>query len=256
MERRTFQSGEWILKQGDPGSNAYRVLSGQVEVILHRDNQTISLAVLGPGEIFGEMGMIDDKPRSASVRAMETAEVEMVSPQEFNTCILTNPQKLVPYLKSFFERLRRSNEHFNPLSARSTPAAARKNPPPEPENVHLKAATEHLRQRILKSEFVARKFPFRMGRWSDDFQSDVFISNDLFIRDEFPYQISRNHCAIEREGLQFYILDRGSALGTTVNGVHIGGKGGDTVAPLRSGENELRLGGETSPYLFHLTLNT
>ena len=257
MEHKHFKSGDLILKQGDLGCNAYRVLKGSAEVFLNRGGERAVLGKIGSGEIFGEMGMIEDKPRSASVQALEETEVEILTPQMFNEMILREPAQLIPYLKSFFERLRRANERSTPFAI-SPPAIESFVAPsgagaqPLPGTVKLVAKTDVLRQKLLKADLTIQKFPFRIGRWSENFQVDVFVSNDLLIRDETPYLVSRNHCAIEREGNNYYVLDRGSAFGTWVNNTCIGGVENQMVATLHRGENELRLGKGDSPYCFQV----
>lgn len=260
MEHQPFKTGELILKQGDLGCNAYRILKGQVEVFSMRAQERTVHARLGPGEIFGEMGMIEDKPRSASVVALTPTEVEVVTPKTFNEVILQEPEHLVPYLKSFFERLRRANELSTPVvlpSAIMEPTSSLSGSgfKPDPGAVQIFPNTEMARQRAIKSNLALHKFPFRIGRWSENFQADVFVSNDLLVRDEAPFQISRNHCAVEREGNRYAMLDRGSALGTVVNGRRIGGVQSEMRAPLQPGENEIQLGGEDSPYRFRIVVS-
>lgn len=252
MQNKTFQAGEFILKQNDIGHEAYRILKGKVEVFVQMGNEKIVLGHAGPDEILGEMGMIGDKPRSASAVAMETTEVEVITPQEFNQLILSQPDKLLPYLKTFFERLRRVTDSYSSLSSQ---AASANNDSSISKVLRLKAKTELLRLRIPQQEVILLKFPFRIGRWAEDSQADVFVSNDLLIRDEKPFVISRNHCAIEKEGTRFYVLDRGSAFGTRVNGKVIGGEESQVVCQLEKGLNEIQLGRKESPYIFELTVS-
>lgn len=256
MERKIYKPGEVIIKQGDLGSNAYHILKGEVEIYFTKGNERNSLARLGEGEIFGEMGMLEDKPRSASVAAVVPTEVEIVTPKEFNELILNNPRQLIPFLQSFFERLRRANEKTQPSM---TPPNVRPSPQaiPAPAPVQAEAGTLQMipqsdlaRQRMGKADVVLRKFPYRIGRWSET--ADVFVSNDLLIKDIAPHLLSRNHCAIERQGDMFIVHDRGSAYGTRVNTTQIGGLVTQMSAPLHRGENELQLGGFESPYLFKI----
>lgn len=251
MQRKKFKAGEVVFKEGDHSREAYRVLSGRIEISLRDGPARVALAQVGPGEIFGEMSMIDDKPRSANACALEPSEVEIVTPDDFNTMVYHNPDQLVPYLKSFFERLRRTNEHLGSL-ARHAVDHPESEQVSEMDEVRLKAANPATQQRVAKPELPVHKFPFRIGRWSENPQADVFVSNDYLIRDQPPFQISRNHCAIEQEGSRYYVLDRGSTYGTGVNGRRIGGTENQMVMPLRQGKNDLQLGGKTSPYCFEV----
>ncbi len=124
-----------------------------------------------------------------------------------------------------------------------------------PNNViELSGLTKAARQVLGNRPLVILYFPFRIGRWSENPQADVFVSNDYLIRDEPPFQVSRNHCEIEREGSRYYILDRGSTFGTVVNGRRIGGMESQMVTPLHEGENKLQLGNDKSPYQFNVLL--
>jgi nitrite reductase/ring-hydroxylating ferredoxin subunit len=73
--RRTFKPGDLIVEEGRTGNGAYVVLSGKVEVVrgLESGNPRV-LTTLGPGEPFGEMALLGDWPRTASVRAVEESE--------------------------------------------------------------------------------------------------------------------------------------------------------------------------------------
>lgn len=251
-EIRKYQTGDLILKQGDLGSNACRILQGEVEVYCNRGREKIVLGRLGPGEIFGEMGMIEDKPRSATVEALRPTEVEVVTPALFNQQILKCPDRLLPYLKSFFERLRRTNELSYPMQSAVNDQKSMLDASTIPV-LRLEPTTEALRKKLPEgADLEIQKFPFRIGRWSENSQADVFVSNDLLIRDDIPYRISRNHCAIEREGHHFHILDRGSASGTLVNEQLIGGRESQMIAPLHSGLNTLQLGETDSLCRFHI----
>lgn len=65
----TYPPGAWIFSEGEPSDAAYEVLAGQVEVLREGAEGPIRLNLLGPGTLFGEMGLIDGQPRSASTRA-------------------------------------------------------------------------------------------------------------------------------------------------------------------------------------------
>lgn len=68
---RSFQPGDTIVKQGEPGLGMYMIRSGEVEVIHRRGDHEERLATLGKGDVFGELALLTDFPRSASVCATE-----------------------------------------------------------------------------------------------------------------------------------------------------------------------------------------
>lgn len=76
---RTFDSGDDILHQGDEGGGAFVIIDGRVEVV--RDGR--KLADLGPGSVFGEMALLDNYRRSATVRAAEPTKCVVIPRSDF-----------------------------------------------------------------------------------------------------------------------------------------------------------------------------
>lgn len=84
LERRFVPCGEIILHEGERGNNAYLVQSGEVEVFSMAGEREIILGKMGPGQIFGEMSLVFDHPRSASVRATEHCNLIVITRNVFN----------------------------------------------------------------------------------------------------------------------------------------------------------------------------
>jgi diguanylate cyclase len=76
LDRIAVPAGTLLFAEGDVGSSAYLIASGSIEIFLVRESRDVILAVRGPGEIIGEMAIIDSRPRSASARA--TADCDLV----------------------------------------------------------------------------------------------------------------------------------------------------------------------------------
>ena len=306
MSQAIFQPGQMIFREGDTTQEAYRILKGRVEISIAGDGKAVILAQLGEGDIFGEMAMVDERPRSASAQALEVTECEVLTAENFNEAVLQRPEILIPYLASFFERLRTANDRLRmemrlraqaeqrasvpvastsaapvarvvapltksiappslemtrvsaPAPVASAPSAAPVTPPPEGgyQSVVLTACNDHAMARLPESSVTIQKFPFRIGRKHDTpgKGATVFASNDLPIADDKPYQISRNHCSIEREGDNFFVRDRGSSLGTVVNEAAIGLAENSLTQDLRGGENQILLGSDDSQFQFKVTL--
>ena len=306
MSQAVFQPGQMIFREGDTTQEAYRFLKGRVEISIAGEGKAVILAQLGEGDIFGEMAMVDERPRSASAQALEVTECEVLTAENFNEAVLQRPEILIPYLASFFERLRTANDRLRmemrlraqaeqrasvpvastsaapvarvvapltksiappslemtrvsaPAPVATTPSAAPVTPPPEGgyQSVILTACNDHARARLPETSVAIQKFPFRIGRKHDTpgKGATVFASNDLPIADDKPYQISRNHCSIEREGDNFFVRDRGSSLGTVVNEAPIGLAENSLTHDLRGGENQILLGSDDSQFQFKVTL--
>ena len=118
MKRHDFEDGAVIFRKGDPSDAAYLITHGQVEIVQERPNgETERVAVLRRGEYFGEMGAIDEKPRSASAIARGPVSCMSVSQEEFMDMLLNRPQESIDLLKVLFERLRKANEKLASLDA-------------------------------------------------------------------------------------------------------------------------------------------
>ncbi len=72
--KRQFSKGEVLIREGERGECAYIIESGEVEILVQRDGQLIQIGTRGPGSLLGEMAIIDDKPRTATVRALEDCD--------------------------------------------------------------------------------------------------------------------------------------------------------------------------------------
>lgn len=83
-EVRSWEKGAQIICEGDPGDSVYFILSGRAKVTLYgEEGGEIVLAVLKEGDMFGEMSIIDDKPRSANVEAIKDIECLIVKREAF-----------------------------------------------------------------------------------------------------------------------------------------------------------------------------
>ena len=69
MEQKQFAAGEVIFKEGDDGDTAFLVATGMIEISQDRDGEKKVLGEIKPGQLFGEMALISDKPRTATASA-------------------------------------------------------------------------------------------------------------------------------------------------------------------------------------------
>jgi len=79
FDRKTFLPGTEIFREGQAGDHAYLIEEGRVEITALRQGKPLVIANLGPGDLFGEMAMIDDQVRSATATAIEETEVLSIS---------------------------------------------------------------------------------------------------------------------------------------------------------------------------------
>jgi nitrite reductase/ring-hydroxylating ferredoxin subunit len=111
--RKLFGTGELIVEEGRTGNGLYVVLSGKVEVVKGLSGPTPHVAaVLGPGEPFGEMALLGDWRRSASVRALEDVTCLGMDRWAFLAHLNREPQLAVRMLQMLAERLAQTNERL------------------------------------------------------------------------------------------------------------------------------------------------
>lgn len=80
LERRRFVPGDVVIRQGDEADRFYVIVAGAAEVVNHHPGgDDILLAVLGPGEYFGEIGILQNRPRTATVRAIGDTDLEVLA---------------------------------------------------------------------------------------------------------------------------------------------------------------------------------
>ncbi|HEY3898423.1 MAG TPA: cyclic nucleotide-binding domain-containing protein [Chthoniobacter sp.] len=267
MHRNTFQPGELIFREGDESSEAYWILAGRVEISIETPQGRSVLTTLEEGEIFGEMGMIDDLPRAATARALTTTEVDVVNERDFHFEVLRDEARLLPYLDMLFERLRSTNAMLRAELAKhrtsdliATPAAkseAVSKPPVaalEPGTITIASTERSAAFHPQGLRMKIGKFPFRIGRAMDHDGETGFGRVDLALPDHRPYSVSRGHCLIERKGEAYVVRDCGSRLGTVVNGNQLGAEATETTAPLKPGENRIILGTEQGRHEYLVTL--
>jgi EAL domain-containing protein (putative c-di-GMP-specific phosphodiesterase class I) len=81
--KKQFKKGDVLLREGERGECAYVIETGNVEILVQRDGQSIQIGTRGPGSLIGEMAMIDDKPRTATVRALDDCELQEITREDF-----------------------------------------------------------------------------------------------------------------------------------------------------------------------------
>jgi CRP-like cAMP-binding protein len=116
VRERSFPKGSVIVFEDDPGDALYLVARGQVKVVLiGEDGREVILSVLGEGNFFGEMSLIDEKPRSATVIAMVDSIVLVLRREDFQTRLRTSPEIAIALLRELSRRLRRADEKIGSL---------------------------------------------------------------------------------------------------------------------------------------------
>ncbi len=113
---RFYPKGSVILFEHDPGDSLFVVRSGRVKVVLiGEDGREVILGVLGVGEHFGELSLIDDRPRSAHVIAMEDSTLLVLRREDFRMRVESSPKVAWALLSELSRRLRRADDKIGGL---------------------------------------------------------------------------------------------------------------------------------------------
>lgn len=104
--RKTLKKGEIIFHEGNPSDCAYIIGAGSIEILESTPGGQKVLGILEDNEIFGEMGLIDGLPRSATARALKDSVVYVLTSETFDNLVLNNPESLLPIMKILTSRLR------------------------------------------------------------------------------------------------------------------------------------------------------
>ena len=249
MEAETFKKGDVIIEKDSNETCAYVIESGRVEVSDLVNNKRSVLAILGAKQIFGEMGLVEDKPRSATVTAIDDTKVAVISRDNFNELFEKNPKVLLPIIKSLFERLRTANKKLIVGDGTGGGDAGKQRGLETTGIVVLSGTNETSSSALDGGEMEINKFPFKVGREQSSGGMDCFSDNELYLRDSQPLNVSRNHFSIDKVGDEVVIIDRGSRLGTIVNGVKI-----KDQRVLNKKANEITVGMRNSPFVFKLEI--
>lgn len=114
LEEENFSEGDMVFRLGDFGEHMYIVQSGKVGIsIKENEPQSNFVCVMQSGDCFGEMGLLDEQPRSATAHVLEDSVLLCLSKEKLKTIISNFPELSLGMLKSLSIRLRNSNEMIN-----------------------------------------------------------------------------------------------------------------------------------------------
>jgi len=105
-EGMSFAAGEFVFKAGDPGETMYIITEGEVDIL---DGSGTALDTAGPGSIVGELALIDDEPRSATVVARTDCRLVAVDRRRFEYMVQETPLFGIAVMKVLADRLRKTS---------------------------------------------------------------------------------------------------------------------------------------------------
>jgi CRP/FNR family transcriptional regulator/CRP/FNR family cyclic AMP-dependent transcriptional regulator len=110
-QRRSFRRGEVIFHKGDDGTSLFLIIEGQVKIVLPSDSgEEALLQVLDAGDFFGELALIDQQPRSATIVASEPTETLVLHREDFIAFLKATPEMAIDMMRVLSRRLREADE--------------------------------------------------------------------------------------------------------------------------------------------------
>ncbi len=120
---RSFKAGDTIFLMGAQHDSMLAVLSGQVKISMtSSEGKEIMLAILNPGEVFGEIAMLDGKPRSADAKALSDCSLAVLERRDVLAALEANPAAWRGFIEVLCSRLRQTDDHLVELALLGLPA--------------------------------------------------------------------------------------------------------------------------------------
>ena len=117
MVRTSFGRNATIICAGDPIDSLFIVINGRLKVLMSDEQgREVILSLLGPGEFFGEMGLLDDSPRSASVVTQEPCELLSITKTDFKRSLAENFDLSLMVMRGLVKRLREADRKISSLA--------------------------------------------------------------------------------------------------------------------------------------------
>ncbi len=273
MTEQEFAAGHVFFRAGDRADRAYLLHDGQVELLAWAADALTRVGLFEPGDVFGEMALIEELPRMLTARAVTAGRATAMTRDEFEKQLIGDSTRTRQYLRSLFERLRSLTARLTGAvepSAVAPPTAVVPVPEPfRPVPVELPFAlgkpaewtivvhplTRKAAETLPDEGLLVTRFPLRIGRVTAAHEPEALDLNDLWLLDDKPFNVSRNHCEIDVDRKGPLVRDRGSHLGCIVNDQPIGGRAAMAYARLEPGDNVVVIGSRMSPYQFRVITN-
>ncbi len=115
--RKPYPKNSTVVVAGDPADALYVVISGRLKVMMSdKEGREVILAILNQGDFFGEMGLIDQAPRSATVVTIESCELLTITQTDFTRCLQKNFDLTMNVIRGLVKRLREADKKIGSLA--------------------------------------------------------------------------------------------------------------------------------------------
>ncbi len=230
----SFDKGEKVFEEGDLGTEMYIIKSGRVRVEKDIGGETKELAVFGKGDFFGEMSLLENEPRSATIVCLEDCKLVKINKAMFDEMIRKNIEIAVRMLRKFSARVRESNRMVEKLLDESKTVRDRD------QILELEEESDEEERRepdmdeadaFIESEESGKRYPVSgedilIGRADPvtGIEPEIDLGEEKNAR-----KLSRRHARLMFQDGEFYIAEEVGAL----NGTFVDGKKAKPGEPLK-----------------------
>ncbi len=256
-----FGEGQVIFKQGEPSDKFFIIRSGQVLLTREANGTTTELGKAGPGEVVGEMGVLQNLPRSATATAKGRVWLYGMTLSDLadkRSDGQDHPGTIVSRVLA--QRLRKSMEKLDQATLEklaaplAPPPAPAKNPSPSPVvKVAIRMGWRSGDQVQWSEQSSQHTLPMIFGREPGP-QGAPAGTEVVLIEENPPQRLAPVQFSLELQNGAVVLRDDQSLHGTEVSGVSVGPSAGMTQVQLPAGTHVLVAGGEGSPYVLALEI--
>ena len=251
---KNYSAGEIIFRENEKSDDFYIILSGTAEIIKKNSHEKeVILTRLSPGEVFGELGIILGLPRQATVRAKTNLELEIIDPRLFSSYFdfdKETGEKMRAMIQTMAQRIRDNGCRLADFLTEGVSESDETSDSEDGSIMLIANSSVALQAMNGMKSIEITKFPFRVGRYSKRTSDRLFHRNDIYLKDDKPYVISRSHFSILRLNNKYYFQDASSKNGSIVNGMKVHGSTKkirsvtvkkEKKVEMKKGENEIYL---------------
>ncbi len=244
FERKSLASDEILYLQGQANQGAFIIMSGEIALSRLEDGGSFPVAVIGKGELLGELSAIRGEPHSVTARAVGTTDVLCIN-SDILEHILRDP--LVRFIiTTLATRLRDTvNNPHNSPAADALPSSFK---------VELFPATE-ITSSIISEPIIITDFPCKIGGRGNIEDAPHQVGAALDLPNERLTQLGSDHFELIMREKHLYLRDLGTPNGTLVNDRKISKFGQEAVCILRRGVSRITCGKEDSEARFVLKIS-
>lgn len=246
MREVSFEAGQTIFREGEQAESVYLLRSGEVEVVRQSERDEVRIAVIGEGELFGEIAVIRGQTRSTTLRALGPASALEIPRADFLKAFPDDNPLTLKILRTLCGRLLDTNDMM--MDLRSQKGIAED----DLRRIRLLPDSDEVAAQIGRDGLIVGEFPFEVGCHDLPGQKPSQSAQGLTLRHTASHHLETRQFVLEFHRGRLHLRDLASRLGTLVNDTRVAHFEDSTSIPLEFGESRIRTGGTDSPYRFRL----